>query len=149
MNADKPESWALEFNTDWVILNSPFVDVFGFTDRLSLPINARVGTDFYNDNKPHIEIGVKNKFVVIGMLVGCLVTKKPAKISIKRKEVGGFDFSVPLTGDKNDISDPVKMNQRFELDGSIRREGARILCDLAEINAIFRLKDAATTSTQQ
>lgn len=140
-DAEKPEGWALEYNTDWAVIQTPTVELIPFTSKVSLPVNARIGTDFYNNNQPHVEVGIKNKYVVIGILAASLALKKPLKIHVKRKEVGGFDWSIPLAGkEEQNGNRSYKAEQKVEIDGSIRREGPRILVDLAQLNPVLRLQ---------
>lgn len=140
IDAEKPDGWALEYNTDWAVIQTPTVELIPFTSKLSLPVNARIGTDFYNNNQPHIEVGIKNKYVVIGILAASLALKKPMKIHVKRKEVGGFDWSIPFGKEEPNGSKSYTAEQKLEIDGSIRREGPRILVDLAQLNPVLRLK---------
>lgn len=130
LDKDEPDGWAMEVNTDWALLQSPAVDLCPFTDSFSLPVNARIGTNFYDDNSPHIEIGIKNKAVIITMLVCSLILQKPAALHVKRKEIGGFDFSVPVSK---------MMASSVEVDASVRRKGWRLLVSFSNMSPVLRL----------
>jgi len=130
------DGWAMEVNTDMAILQFPTKDISPFPSRFSLPVNARIGTNFYEDNSPHVEIGVKNKTVILGLLACSLALQKPMAIHVKRKEVGGYECSVPcnIMGRGKDGV----FQQKVELDGSLRRQGWRLLVKLDEVSPVCR-----------
>lgn len=128
----------MEINPDWALLRTPTVDLLPFTKKVSLPVNARIGTDFYNDNKRHFEIGIKNKYVMAGILIVSLATKTPPKLNVRRKEIGGLEFSIPVGSSGEDKRTAV--NQSVEVDGSLHRQGSRLLLDIFQLNGVLRTK---------
>jgi hypothetical protein len=137
MSGQGPSGWALEMNTDWCVLCTPRVDLLAFTERMSVPVDMKVGKDYYNSDALHLEVGVHNVKVSLALLVLALASKKP--IHVKRKEVGVYSFGMPLRL-KNGQSIPYTAAQRLEVDGTLQRQGFGISVDIHQLNAMLRLR---------
>lgn len=141
------DGWAIEVNTDMAVLQCPTVDLIkpfrSLARRVSnssstpsenawtVPVNARIGTDFFNDNAPHIEIGVKNKTVICGMLVCSLALQKPMAIHVKRKEVGLGSYEVSCCPG-------TRLSPAMEIDGQLKRRGWQIVIQLDDLVPVMR-----------
>lgn len=134
---DNKDSWAVEVNTDWALLCTPTVELLPFTDRLSLPVNLRVGKDFYNEGRPHVEVGIENPVIALTLVLASLAAKAP--ISIKRKEAGGLAVAVPLTF-KNGRTVPHEGQARAEVDATVQRRGRGLHLDFHQLNAVLRMR---------
>ena len=137
VDGEKPDGWAVEVNTDWAVLCTPKVDLIPFTDRVSLPVDLRLGRDFYNNDAPHVEVGLHNSKVALGLLVVALVTKHP--IHVKRKEAGGFSASMPVKfGDGNKV--PHHLQTKAEVDATLERNDNGLKLTFHQLNALLRLR---------
>lgn len=159
---EKPDDgWAVEVSTDMAVLQCPTVDIAKPFRRLSrrifcrkdkrtdedasnstenactIPVNARIGTDFFNDNAPHIEIGVKNKAVICGMLACSLALQKPMAIHVKRKEVSFGSYGGSGT----------QIRPAMEVDGRLRRRGWQILIQIDDLIPVLRTSSNASSSS--
>ena len=65
----------MEVNTDWAVLCTPTFNLLAFTKRLCLPVDARLGENFYNGGGPHVELGLHSPWVAAGVLAASLGTK--------------------------------------------------------------------------
>lgn len=150
------DGWAVEVNTDFAVVQCPTVDLvkpfrslshrlFNKDERSSekklfeIPVNLKLGTDFFNDNAPHIEIGVKNKAVIFGMLICSLALQKPMAIHVKRKEVGlgSYDISCcPGTF----------FSPGVEIDGQLKRQGWQIMIQLDDLVPVLRTSSSTQSS---
>lgn len=137
MSGQGSSGWGLEINTDWCVLCTPRIDLLPFTERMSIPVDVKVGKDYYNGDALHLEVGVHNVKASLALLVLALASKKP--IHVKRKEVGVYSFGMPLRL-KNGESIPYTAEQRLEIDGTMQRKGFGISVDVHQLNAILRLR---------
>jgi len=149
---EKPDDgWAVEVNTDMAVVQCPTVDLVKPFRRLwtrsseseevkmenskkgfEIPVNARIGTDFFQDTAaPHIEIGVKNTAVICGMLVCSLALQKPMSIHVKRKEVGLGSYDVTCCAG-------TVLSPAMEIDGQLKRRGWQIMVQLDDLVPVIR-----------
>lgn len=136
-DAEKSNGWAVEANTDWAVLCTPRIDIIPFTDKISLPVDARIGRDWYEGGSPHIEVGIHNAVVALALGIIALASKHP--IHLKRKEMGGFYASMPMKF-RNGAEVPHTLQQRAEIDASLRRDDRGLQLDLHQLNAVLRLR---------
>lgn len=134
---DTTEGWAIECNTDVAYVQTPQVDILPFTERMSIPIDLKIGKAFYNDNQPLLEVGLHNGKVAALLLVAALVKKQPLRL--QRKEIGGFSVSVPfkLKGDMKSI--PYTLQQRVEIDATLTRDDAGFRLEFDQLNPVLRM----------
>ena len=136
--ADRLEGWAVEANTDMAVVCTPQIDLIPFTDKLSLPIDARLGRDWFNGGQPHIEVGIHNAGVAACLVAVSLATNQP--VHLKRKETGGFSVSLPIRfKDGSEVAHTAAA--RAEIDASLqRREGRGLELEIHQLNAVLRLR---------
>lgn len=137
LHGDGSAGWAVEVNTDWCVVCTPKVDLIPFTDRLSLPVDLRVGKDFYNNDSLHLEAGIHNTKASLLLLGLALASRKP--IHIKRKEVGVFSFGLPMRL-KNGKTIPYTAQPGMELDTTLERKDGGLRLDFHQLNAVIRLR---------
>ncbi len=130
--------WAVEVNTDWAVVQTPRVDLLGFTDAASLPVDLRLGTDFYAGDAPHVEIGIHNGKVTLALLAVSLATGAP--IRIKRKEVGGWAVGVPVRFKGAAAPVDHTLNTKAEVDATLQRQGRGVKLAFHQLNALLRLR---------
>lgn len=136
----KEDGWAVEVCTDRAVVCTPRVDLLGFTDRMDLPVDARVGRDFLKDGstKPHFEFGMHNPYAAAVLLVGALAARLP--VHIRRRETGGVSFALPIKYKDGKTWDNTAQ-ARAEIDATIDRgEGFDVKMKVRELNAVLRLR---------
>lgn len=140
LDGSDPEGWAAVVNSDLAVVCTPKLDLIPFTDRISLPVSARVGRDWFTDRvhgAPHMDLSIHNPFVAAVLAVVALAAKKP--IHLERKEVGGLCLSVPITF-KDGRQVPHSLQSRAEVDASLQAHGRGLTLNLHQLNAVLRLK---------
>ena len=131
------DSWAVEINSDWAVLCTPKVELLPFTDKFSLPVDLRIGKDFFNGDKPHVEVGLHNGKVAMALLVLSLVKKLP--ISVKRKEVGGFSVGVPIKF-RDGQQVPHTLLGNTQIDATLNRTDHGLKLQFQQLSALLRLR---------
>lgn len=114
--------------------------ISGTRRKITVPVNARIGTDFFHGNAPHIEIGIKNTSVIFGMLMCSLALQKPMAIHVKRKEIGLGSYQVSCCPGGS-------LKPGVEVDGRLKRQGWQLLVDLDDFIPVFRTSTALNSAS--
>ncbi|PSC72805.1 DDT domain-containing [Micractinium conductrix] len=97
-----------------------------------IPLDVKAGATY--SGKPHIELGIGNLPLVLGLAAALLAAGKP--VGVRRKEVGGL--AVQFGGAGGEWS----LQERAELDAQLRRDGRGLRLDFSQINGVLRMRQA-------